>query len=300
MIDKGDARLISSMTGYGRGCFSSDGREMTVELKSVNHRYLDLGMRLPRHIGFLEDIFRTELSARLSRGHVDLFVSYRNLRNDARTIVIDEALLNQYLLAARTAGEHLGLADDITLTSALRLPDVSNVVEAEEDREAVAAMAREATARAVTELKAMRQAEGERLCRDLMQRADTVIALTEEIEHRAPLVVQEYRQKLDERIAQLVIETEVDRARLATEVALFADRASIDEEVVRLKSHVAQMRQALNTDEPSGRKLDFIVQEMNREFNTIGSKANDAQLVNAVIAGKGEIEKIREQVQNIE
>lgn len=292
--------MISSMTGYGRGSASIDGREMTVELKSVNHRYLDLGMRLPRHIGFLEDVFRTELSAKLSRGHVDLFVSYRNVRNDARTIVIDEALLSQYLLAARAAGERLGLQDDLTLSNALRLPDVSDIVEADEDRDAVAALAREATALAIAELKSMRAAEGQRLYHDFMQRADTVLALTEQISERAPLVVQEYRQKLDERIAQLLNETEVDRARLATEVALFADRASIDEEIVRLRSHVTQMRQSLLSDEPSGRKLDFIVQEMNREFNTIGSKANDAQLVNAVIAGKGEIEKIREQVQNIE
>ncbi len=292
--------MISSMTGYGRGSASIDGREMTVELKSVNHRYLDLGMRLPRHIGFLEDVFRTELSAKLSRGHVDLFVSYRNVRNDARTIVIDESLLSQYLLAARAAGERLGLQDDLTLSNALRLPDVSDIVEADEDREAVASLAKEATALAIAELKSMRAAEGQRLYHDFMQRADTVLALTEQISERAPLVVQEYRQKLDERIAQLLNDTEVDRARLATEVALFADRASIDEEIVRLRSHVTQMRQSLLSDEPSGRKLDFIVQEMNREFNTIGSKANDAQLVNAVIAGKGEIEKIREQVQNIE
>lgn len=292
--------MISSMTGYGRGIASRDGREMTVELKSVNHRYLDLGMRLPRHIGFLEDVFRTELSAKVSRGHVDLFVSYRNVRNDARVIVIDEALLAQYLIAARGAGERLGLPDDLTLSAALRLPDVSDVVEAEEDRESVAALAREAVALAVEELKAMRTAEGERLCHDLMQRAQTVLALTEEIAQRAPLVVQEYRQKLNERIEQLLGETEPDRARLATEVALFADRASIDEEIVRLRSHVSQLIQALSANEPAGRKLDFIVQEMNREFNTIGSKANDAQLTNAVIAGKGEIEKIREQVQNIE
>lgn len=292
--------MISSMTGYGHGTASRDGREMTVELKSVNHRYLDLGMRLPRHIGFLEDVLRTELSARVSRGHVDLFVSYRNGRNDARAVVIDEALLAQYLIAARGAGERLGLTDDLTLSAALRLPDVSDVVEAEEDRDCVAALAREAVALAAEEMKAMRAAEGERLCADLTQRAQTVLALTEEIAMRAPLVVQEYRQKLNERIEQLLGETEPDRARLATEVALFADRASIDEEIVRLRSHVSQLLQTLSANEPAGRKLDFIVQEMNREFNTIGSKANDAQLTNAVIAGKGEIEKIREQVQNIE
>ncbi len=292
--------MISSMTGYGRGKVARDGREMTVELKSVNHRYLDIGMRLPRHLGFLEDVFRTELTAKLSRGHVDVYVSYSNQRSDARTVTVDEALLSVYLTASRQAAEHMGLADDLTLTSALRLPDVTNILEAEEDREAVANLAREATALAVRELKAMRLTEGERLHRDLAQRADAVLSLAGQIEERAPLVVEEYRAKLEERIAALLGAVEVDRARLATEVALFADRASIDEEIVRLKSHVSQMLTSLSSSEPSGRKLDFIVQEMNREFNTIGSKANDAQLTNAVISGKGEIEKIREQVQNIE
>jgi len=292
--------LISSMTGYGRGIAESAGRQMTVELKSVNHRYLDLGMRLPRHIGFLEDVFRTELSAALSRGHVDIFVVYSNLRTDARTVTVDEPLLRAYVTASREANAHLGLVDDLTLANALRLPDVTNIIEAEEDREAVAALAREAIARAVSELKAMRAAEGERLCADLKLRAGTVLGLTAQIEARAPLVVAEYRVKLEDRIAEFLGGVEVDRARLATEVALFADRASIDEEIVRLKSHVAQMLVSLDSGEPAGRKLDFLVQEMNREFNTIGSKANDAALINAVIAGKGEIEKIREQVQNIE
>ncbi|HWR24072.1 MAG TPA: YicC/YloC family endoribonuclease [Feifaniaceae bacterium] len=292
--------MISSMTGYGRGKAARDGREMTVELKSVNHRYLDIGMRLPRHLGFLEDVFRAELSASLSRGHVDIYVSYSNQRSDARTVTVDEALLSVYLTASRRAAEHLGLADDLTLTGALRLPDVTNILEAEEDREAVADLAREATSLAVRELKAMRRVEGERLQKDLLQRADTVLSIAKEIEERAPLVVEEYRFKLEERITALLGAVEVDRARLATEVALFADRASIDEEIVRLKSHVAQMLSSLSSNEPSGRKLDFIVQEMNREFNTIGSKANDAFLTNAVISGKGEIEKIREQVQNIE
>ena len=292
--------MISSMTGYGRGKVTRDGREMTVELKSVNHRYLDIGMRLPRHLGFLEDVFRTELSAALSRGHVDVYVGYNNQRSDARTVVVDEALLGVYLTASRQAAEHLGLPDDLTLSNALRLPDVTNIMEAEEDREAVATLAREATALAVQELKAMRLVEGERLQKDLAQRTEAVLQLAKEIEERAPLVVQEYRVKLDERIAVLLGAVEVDRTRLATEVALFADRASIEEEIVRLKSHVSQMLSSLSSNEPSGRKLDFIVQEMNREFNTIGSKANDAQLTNAVISGKGEIEKIREQVQNIE
>lgn len=292
--------MIRSMTGYGRGSASMDGREITVEMKSVNHRYLDIGMRLPRHISFLEDVFRTELKNGLSRGHVELFVNYRNTRNDAKAIVIDEALLSQYLLSARAAGEKYSLPDDLALSNALRLPDVVDIVEAEEDRDAVVALATEAARRAIAEMVSMREVEGGRLRADLLEHLDEVQALTTRILSRAPLVVEEYRKKLNERVAQLLDETEVDRARLSTEIALFADKAGIDEEVVRLKSHVEQFRQTLSSGEPAGRKLDFIVQEINREFNTIGSKANDAELTNAVLAGKGEVEKLREQVQNVE
>lgn len=292
--------MINSMTGFGRATACQDGREMTVELKSVNHRYLDLSFRMPRHIGFLEDTLRAALNGKLARGHVDVYVNYRNLRTDARTVTVDASLLGAYLTAARGAAEQFGLADDITLTSALRLPDVTDVVEAEEDREAVCELALAALELALTELKGMRSAEGDRLCGDLLARAEVVLALAKDISKRAPLVVEEYRQKLNERMEALLTAVEIDRARLATEVALFADRASIDEELVRLNSHVTQLKLMLAADEPAGRKLDFIVQEMNREFNTIGSKANDAAITELVIAGKGEIEKIREQVQNIE
>ncbi len=292
--------MISSMTGFGRATAAADGREMTIELKSVNHRYLDLSFRMPRHIGFVEDALRQLLAEQLSRGHVDVYVNYRNTRTDARTVVIDEALMEAYLTAARKAAEQYSLRDDIALSTAMRFPDVTDVVEAEEDREAVAALAREAALRAVTAMKRMRAGEGERLSNDLLGRVTTVESIAARIETRAPLVVEEYRAKLADRIEAMLGAVEVDRARLATEVALFADKASINEELVRLASHTAQMRAVLGSDEAAGRRLDFIVQEMNREFNTIGSKANDAEITNLVIAGKGEIEKIREQVQNIE
>jgi uncharacterized protein (TIGR00255 family) len=289
-----------SMTGYGKGSASSDGREMTVELKSVNHRYLDVGMRLPRHLTFLEDPIRSALSARLSRGHVDVFVNYRNLRSDARSVELDVPLLVAFVAAARQANETLNLRDDLSLTAALRLPDVSNVREADEDTDAVLALLNSAINAAIDAILIMREQEGERLGVYLSRCNDTVESLTEQIAVRAPIVVNEYRAKLDERIAVLLGNVEVDRARLATEVALFADKASIDEEISRLHSHIAQMRTLLVDKEPSGRKLDFVVQEMNREFNTIGSKANDGELTKLVLTGKAEIEKIREQVQNIE
>ena len=292
--------MISSMTGFGRATVASDGREITIELKSVNHRYLDLAFRMPRHIGFIEDVLRQLLSEQLSRGHVDIYVNYRNTRMDARTVVIDEALMGAYLTAARKAAAQYELKDDISLSTAMRFPDVTDVIEAEEDRDAVAALAREAALRAVTALKRMRAGEGERLCNDLLNRVTTVESIAAKIDTRAPLVVEEYRTKLSERIESMLGGVEVDRTRLATEVALFADKASINEELVRLASHVTEMRNVLGSDEAAGRRLDFVVQEMNREFNTIGSKANDAEITNLVIAGKGEIEKIREQVQNIE
>ena len=288
------------MTGFGRATAIKDGREMTIELKSVNHRYLDLGFRMPRHIGFIEDTLRTALSKRLSRGHVDVYVNYRNTRQDARKVDIDQTLLSEYISAALSANEKLQLRNDITLSSALRLPDVTNITEAEEDRDAVCELALTAVEMAADELISMRSQEGARLYNDLSMRADTVLSLTEEIALRAPVVVEEYRVKLGERVEKLLEKTEVDRARLATEVALFADKASIDEEIVRLRSHVVQMHRELESTEPAGRKLDFIVQEMNREFNTIGSKANDSAITERVILGKAEIEKLREQIQNIE
>lgn len=292
--------MANSMTGFGRANLLRDGREMTVELKSVNHRYLDLGFRMPRHIGFLEDEIRRILTERLTRGHVDVFVTYRNMREDARTAVFDSALLAAYLDAARRCESEFGLRNDMSVNSALRLPDVIDVVEVEEDREAVAALIRDAVNAAAVELIGMRRVEGERLCADLVSRLDTVLSIREGIASRAPSVVEEYRAKLTERIASVLHEGEVDSARLATEVALFADKANIDEELVRLQSHVAAARELLVQDAAVGRKLDFIVQEMNREFNTIGSKANDKDITALVIEGKAEIEKIREQVQNLE
>ena len=291
---------MQSMTGYGKGVAAEDGRSLTVELKSVNHRYLDLGMRLPRAISFLEDPLRRVLSENLSRGHVDVFVNYVNSRSDSKRVTINQTLLTEYLSAAREANAKLGLSDDLTLSEMLRLPDVTEISEADEDQPALIRLCQSACQSAVDALNAMRNAEGERLRTDLTMRMDLVEQLTARIAERAPLVVEEYRAKLNERIAQILTTDQIDPARLATEVALFADRASIDEEIVRLRSHAAEIRKLFAASEPVGRKLDFVVQELNREFNTIGSKANDGELTKLVLSGKAEIEKIREQVQNIE
>jgi len=292
--------LANSMTGFGRALIERDGRQLTIECKSVNHRYLDVSIRLPRTLNFLEDTIKQAISARLARGHVDVFVNYRNTRTDARSVQLDEALLTAYLAAAAQASAAAQMPNDMTLTAALRYPDVLTVTEAEEDRDALTALAAEAAAAAVEELYAMRRAEGERLCADLFERGKILQTIGEKIEVRAPLVVVEYQKKLTERIAELTDNAEIDQARLAAEVAYFADKANITEELVRLKSHLAAMEKMLRATDATGRKLDFLVQELNREMNTMGSKATDIEIASLVIEGKAEIEKIREQVQNIE
>lgn len=289
-----------SMTGFGKGTFALNGRELTVELKSVNNRFLDISMRLPRVLSPLEDTFRHALQDRLSRGHVDVYVNYRNQREDARFVRVDAQLLGAYLTCARIAARELSITDDLTLSKALALPDVTEIVPAEEDQEALQQLGKTAVELAIDALLAMRRGEGSRLKKDLTARMDTMEGYAAAIEKRAPGVAEDYRVRLTERVNEMLGETEVDRSRLATEIALFADKAAIDEEIVRLKSHLLHFRELLEAEEPVGRKMDFLIQEMNRECNTIGSKANDAALTDLVLLCKAEIEKLREQVQNIE
>lgn len=290
---------MQSMTGYGRCRLERDGREMTVELKSVNHRFLDISLRMPRNLGFLEDLIRKELSGSLSRGHVDVFVTYSNTRSDARVVVVDEALLGAYKKAADTIAHVTGAREDMSVSHYARLPDVLTISEQEEDREAVTVLMLEALRQALGELCRMRSHEGERLRADVLHKIDALSAMREQIAQRAPSVVSDYRDKLQARLAQ-IISGSMDEQRLAQEVALFADRAAIDEELVRLGSHFEQVRALSDVQEAVGRRLDFLVQELNREVNTIGSKASDLQIAQSVVSAKAEIEKLREQVQNIE
>ena len=292
--------MARSMTGFGHAVVSKDGRELSIELKSVNHRFLDLALRMPRSLAFLEDTARNTLGTMLARGHVDILANYRNTRNDSKKVEINMPMLSAYMTAARQAAEELGIENDLTLSRALRLTDIVSVTEADDDRPALAELMKDALTRAANELIAMRMREGERLSSDMKTRLGVIADIREKISERAPLVVEEQRKKLNERIESLLSETEIDRARLATEIALFADKVSIDEELVRLSSHIAAAGELLENNGSIGRKLDFIVQEMNREFNTIGSKANDKTIASLVIDGKAELEKMREQVQNFE
>ena len=292
---------MQSMTGYGRAFVEIEGRQMTVEVKSVNHRFLDLSFRMPRNLMFVEDGARKVLSERLSRGHVDVFVTYRNLRTDARTVQLDEALFSAYVDALRRLRGAVGLdlRDDSTLMGVARLPDVMTVTEAEEDQEAVKALIQTALTAALDELCAMRAREGASIRADLSARVDAIEAMTAEVEARYPQTVEAYRQRLKSAVEELAGSV-TDESRLLMEVALMADRSAIAEETVRLRSHVQQLRMLLDASEPVGRRIDFIVQELNREVNTISSKSQDIPITRLTVDMKAEIEKLREQVQNIE
>lgn len=287
---------MRSMTGYGR-CQQQRGEwEATVELRSVNHRYLDIACRLPRSLSFLEDTVRREL-AELKRGHVDVFVNVRRIAGSSREAQIDEALAQAYLDAGRRLSEMTGAENDLTVSKLMRLEGVTELTEAAMDEDAVSALCADALRGAVEQMQRMRLREGENLRADLSEHLTNVEALRERIASRAPGVVEDYRARLIERLSRLPVEP-VDPQRLAQEVALMADRCAIDEELSRLQSHIAQMRAYLDADGEVGKKMDFLIQEMNREANTIGSKGSDAAIAQCVVDLKSEIEKLREQIQN--
>jgi len=292
--------MIKSMTGFGRGEYSQDGKEFTVEIKTVNHRYSDVFIKLPRQIGFLEDRVREMVGKAISRGKIDVFVTYFNYSDDSKYVTFDEVLAKSYISAVEALRDKYGLKDDISVSLISRYPDVLKVEQNKEDEEALWSMLRIAVENALASLVTMRENEGEGLKSVLLDRASYIEGIIAEISKHAPEVPNEYKLKLEARIKDLLQQQVVDESRLATEVAIFADRCSIDEELVRLASHIGQMREALSMNQPVGRKLDFLVQEMNREINTIGSKANDLLITKNVVELKSEIEKVREQIQNIE
>ncbi len=292
--------MIKSMTGFGRGENSQDGKEFTVEIKTVNHRYSDVFIRMPRQIGFLEDKVRELVGKAVSRGKIDVYITYSNYSDDAKLVTLDEGLAKTYISATQSLRDKFALKDDITVSLISRYPDVLKVEQAQEDEELLWSLLKTAVVKALDALIKMREVEGEGLRNVLLDRADYIDSIVEEIAKRAPEIPKEYKLKLTTRIKELLDQQPIDENRLATEVAVFADRCSIDEELVRLASHIGQLREALSIDQPVGRKLDFLVQEMNREINTIGSKANDLSITKNVVEVKSEIEKIREQIQNIE
>ena len=287
-----------SMTGYGRAAGKEDGREIIVEAKSVNHRFLDISLKMPRSLLFAEDSVKSYIASRLARGHVELTVSYRNMREDAYEIVPDEVLAGKYISAIREIGTKYGISGEPDAAYISSLPDVLKVNAAEEDREAVEKLLLKCCEEALDELIDMRVKEGGNLEKDILLHLELLSGIRDEIEKIAPEVPALYRERLLSRIRELGIEA--DPQRIAQETALMADKCSVDEELSRLSSHIGQMRGVLENAGETGKKLDFLTQELNRECNTIGSKANDARITNLVVSAKNEVEKIREQVQNAE
>lgn len=289
---------MRSMTGYGRRSLARDGREMTVEVKTVNHRFLDVALRMPRHLGFAEDQVRRQLSETLSRGHADVSVQYRNTRPDARRVVCDPALAAAYRDAMAALSAATGAENSVPLSQYALLPDVLTVTENEEDQEAVSALLSDTLALALQDVQVLRAREGEALKADLTVHLQLLEKLRQQIAARAPGVVEDYRLRLLQRIQELGV-VSPDESRVVQEVAIFADRAAIDEELSRLDSHIRQAYRLME-ESPCGSKLNFLVQEMNREVNTIGSKALDSDIAKMVVDAKSEIEKLREQIQNVE
>ena len=287
---------MRSMTGYGKCQLQRAPWEVTAELRAVNHRYLDISCRLPRSLSFLEDGVRKALAA-LVRGHVDVYLTVRQTEGATRQVETDAALAAAYVEAARVIAEATGAANDLTVTKLMAMEGVTTVTEAAMDEEAVSALCQEAMAGAIAALDDMRLREGENLRADLSAHLDAAAALREKIIGYAPNVVGEYRVKLQERLAKMQVEA-IEPARLAQEVALIADKCAIDEELSRLDSHIRQLRRYLDMPGETGKKMDFLIQEMNREANTIGSKCSDADIAQCVVDLKSEIEKLREQIQN--
>ncbi len=291
---------LLSMTGYGSDRGVVDDQEIIVEIKSVNNRYLDCSVRLPRNYLFAEDAVKQAISAGVARGKVDVFVTSRSAGTSDMMVRVDNALAREYLDAISALSGELGLDAGITAFGLARLPDVMTVERKEADREAVTAALRDLTARAVDDFNAMRRREGDRLREDMLEKLRTIEDLVSVVEERSPQTVREYRERLESRLREVLEDRNMDEQRLLTEAAIFADRTAVDEETVRLRSHIAQFRSMLSSGSPIGRKMDFLVQEFNRESNTIGSKCSDAALARVVVDLKGEIEKIREQLQNVE
>lgn len=291
---------LLSMTGYGSAKGSVEGQEITVELKSVNNRYLDCSIRLPRNFLFAEDTVKQAVSAGVSRGKVDVFVSAQASQDSGTVVSVNEELARGYRDAVARIAETLGLECGLNAFSLARFPDVLTVERRELDKDKAAAALSEITAKAVEEFNAMREREGERLRRDMLGKLETIEGLVSVVEERSPQTVKEYRERLEARLRDILADRSLDEQRVITEAAIFADRTAVDEETVRLRSHIAQFRTMLEEGSPIGRKMDFLVQEFNRESNTIGSKCSDASLAKVVVDLKSEIEKIREQLQNVE
>lgn len=291
--------MIKSMTGFGQGKNTIDGREYCVEIKTINHRYNDINIKMPRYLNFLEDKIRKYISSSLSRGKIDVYISLKNMSEKGREIVVDKLLAEKYINELRNIADELDLKDDLTAMSVMRIPDVF-IVENENLEDLYWAELKGVLDDALTNINNSRLVEGKRLSEDIRNRLNLISNMLPTIEDASKNLMIEYKNKLENRIKELNANEIIDENRLGVEIVLFADKSSICEEITRLKSHIDSFKDMLEGDGPIGKKIDFLIQEMNRETNTIGSKANSIGITKYVIEMKNEIENIREQVQNIE
>lgn len=292
--------MINSMTGFGRFEGEVNGRSITLEIKSVNHRYTEFNCRLTRGYSFLEEKLKSYITSKVKRGKIDMFVSISEPEDTPTDVVINHNLAEGYINALKELEEKYGITNSVNTVDVGKYPDVLTVKKAEEDEDKVWDDVRNAVDSALEGFLGMRKAEGERLKADVLSRAETIMSIVDEIEKRSPETVEEYKTRLKQKIEEFLGSGEYDEQRVITEVAIYADKVAVDEETVRLRSHFEQLNTYLNSDEPVGRSIDFLIQEMNREANTIGSKVKDAEIAQKVVRIKNEIEKIREQIQNIE
>ena len=292
--------MIKSMTGYGRAVETVNGREFTVEIRSVNNRYLDCSVRLPRILSFGEENVKQAVKNAISRGKVDVYSTVRSEGGDEVQVMLNKAVLESYLAAMRQMVTEYGVADDISAASVSRLPEVFSLEKPQVDEEQLLADLMAVVGKALEGYNAMRATEGEALDKDLRSRGETILQLVAQVEQGNAQTVIDYRTRLENKLKEVLANTALDESRILTEAAIFADKVAVDEETVRLRSHLQQMNDMLTNGGAVGRKLDFLLQEMNREANTIGSKCTDVALARIVVDIKAELEKIREQTQNIE
>lgn len=293
--------MIRSMTGYGKQNLNIEKREYQVEIKSVNHRYLDINVKMPKTLSYLEDAVKKEISEKIKRGKIDVFITFENNSQEGRNIDINKELAQLYIKKLRELAEDEKISSNIEVMEIAKLPDVLTIRMDEEDEKIKQEM-KQVTKQAAEKIIDMKIVEGDKISQDLLRRIDKIENKIEEISSKSTGLIEEYVVKLEKRVKEILKTDEIDKSRLAQEVVIYADKCSIEEEITRLKSHIYQFRNliASNENEPIGKKLDFIIQEMNRETNTIGSKANNLEITNGVIDIKTELEDIREQIQNIE
>ncbi len=291
---------MKSMTGYGRFEGIIGEKKVLAEIKSVNHRFLDLSVKVPRSYGFMEERVRKFIADKVNRGKVDVYIGMESFGEADRDILLNEPLAESYINALYTLRDKFSLKDDISVSTVSRISDIFNAERKDEDQEKIWEIAKEALDNAMGDFLSMRSREGERLYNDLAEKRDVLKSLKDKIEENAPERNRAYRERLTLKLSEILAEKDIDEARILTEAAIFADKIAIDEETVRLDSHFIEFDKIISSPEPAGRKLDFLIQEINREINTIGSKANDIDIQKTVVDFKSELEKLREQVQNVE